>query len=401
MKKLSPALVFSVLGIATFASLVGTVSGTLAWYAYNTRTSLSYSGTSVENSVQLQIGLASTTQMAIPENGPWSQMTEVKYDDDPVYYYFAPLGQGLDSTIINYYLGQKGYATTRLCPVTSGYYDPTIHTSPIELKAAPTTEHSTCDLSAEKTNFLYLPFVFRASNDKTTVNNFLENKEIWLTDAKGAASSSNPNAHVYKALRVHFNRNDADYASDFIVNPDATVDGQTKVGGLLDLTCDGLYDFDENGEIFYGEWDKVTMPNPSVNMLPNYQPGGESPIYDLNNDGSVVTKADTFKARHHTGTSYYDYAALNSVPIRTAKYSCLDSIKPKRSSEDGHLENLNPANPTSVCKTANAAGHCIGRVDATIWLEGWDFSVIDEEEGYAFDFGLTFEINRAGSASQL
>ena len=64
MKKSKPAkLLLGVLGLATFASLVGTVSGTLAWYAYSTRATISYSGTSVNNTVQLQIGIASPDKM--------------------------------------------------------------------------------------------------------------------------------------------------------------------------------------------------------------------------------------------------------------------------------------------------------------------------------------------------
>ena len=64
MKKSNPAkLIFSFLGLATFASLVGTVSGTLAWYTYSTRATVSYSGTSVSNTVQLQIGIASHTKV--------------------------------------------------------------------------------------------------------------------------------------------------------------------------------------------------------------------------------------------------------------------------------------------------------------------------------------------------
>ena len=69
MKKSKPAkLLLGVLGLATFASLVGTVSGTLAWYAYSTRATVSYSGTSVNNTVQLQIGIASPKKAL--SNGP-------------------------------------------------------------------------------------------------------------------------------------------------------------------------------------------------------------------------------------------------------------------------------------------------------------------------------------------
>ena len=46
-----------------------------------------------------------------------------------------------------------------------------------------------------------------------------------------------------------------------------------------------------------------------------------------------------------------------------------------------------------------SAENFIGRVDATIWIEGWDYSVIDEEIAHAFDLGLTFEINKIGAGS--
>ena len=87
MKKLNTAkTLFGFLGLATFASLVGTVSGTLAWYSYTTRVTVSYSGTSIENTVQLQIGIASETKMP-HVNGDadneefWTTMTETTFEE--------------------------------------------------------------------------------------------------------------------------------------------------------------------------------------------------------------------------------------------------------------------------------------------------------------------------------
>ena len=392
MKKLSPALVFSVLGIATFASLVGTVSGTLAWYAYNTRTTISYSGTSVENTVQLQIGLSSDTPIVI-DNDDWNNTMGEPEVVNGKYCYFAPLGYGLDSGVINAYLGAKGYATTELSPVTSGYYDPDDPLCDFSLKAAPTTEHHASDLPASQKNYLKLPFIFRASKSKTNPNDFAADQELWLTDAKGAASSAY-DGNVYKAMRIFFDRDDANYDTDFIVNPDASTSGETKVGGLLDLTCDDYYDFDNDGEIIYGDWDKTALPDPTIKRSNYYQPGGEAPIYDLNNDGSIVDSTDTFKSRHHTGSAYYTYEALNSIPFKTAKYKSVEAVKPARNSTNGRLTNVDPDHPTSVCKTGGAADKYIAHVDAYIWLEGWDFAVIDEEQLHRFDLGLTFEVNK-------
>ena len=396
MKRISPAIVFGFLGLATFASLVGTVSGTLAWYAYNTRTSLSYSGTSVENSVQLQIGLASDSPIVI-DNDDWNNTMGEPEVVNGKYCYFAPLGYGLDSAVINAYLGTKGYATTELCPVTSGYYNPDDPLSVFGLKSAPTVEHRVSDSPAKQTNYLKLPFIFRASKSKTSPNDYAENQELWLTDARGAASSAN-DGNVYKALRVFFDRQDSDYDTDFIVNPNVNDSGETKVGGLLDLSGDKYYDFDEDGEFFYGEWDETLLADPSSllsnsGFVPPEAPN-PNPIYDLNGTGNVVEKATTFDARHHDNTKYYTYENLNNIPIKTAKYQSLESIKPNRNSVNGQLTNKDNNHPTSVCKTGGADVNYIGFVDAYIWLEGWDFAVVDEEQWHAFDFGLTFEINK-------
>lgn len=403
MKKLKPALVFGFLGIATFVSLVGTVSGTLAWYAYNARATLSYSGTSVENSVQLQIGLACAHEMVADGSDEMDDFLDLM--DEPIvingtYNYFAPLGYGIGSSVINAYLKTFGYATNELEPVTSGYYDPTVGS--FSLKEAPSEHNLVPNVEAKKTNYLKLPFIFRASKSLSETPDYMENAEIWLTDAKGAASSAS-DGNIYKAMRIYLDRDDSEYSNDFIVNPDANASGETRVGGLLDLSADGYYDFNENGELFYGEYDD------SVNLadfLSDSAYGtGANPITNINGDGTEVAHSNTFAARHHKDAKYYDYNDLHKVndsdpyiPVKTAKYESLSAIKPVRNATTGALSNPE-GKITSVCKTADAAGGYIGRVDAYIWLEGWDFAVIDEEQRHAFDMGLTFEINKASNNS--
>ena len=400
MKKLKPALVFSFLGIATFASLVGTVSGTLAWYAYNSRVTLSYSGTSVENSVQLQIGLACAHEMEADgsdEMDDFLATMETPEVINGVYYYFAPMGYGLSSSVINAYLKTFGYATNELEPITSGYYDPQVHNS-FAPKAAPKAENPSLIEDAKQKNYLKLPFIFRASKSKSNVADYIEGAEVWLTDAKGAASSVN-DGNVYKAMRLFFDRNNTDYTTDFIVNPDANAAGETKVGGLLDLSMDGYYDFDGTKEAIYGEWDKTALADPTTLLNEPYEaPAGGAPYYDLNGTGNTVDSGNTFNARHHEYVQYYDYADINNIPFRTAKYESLSSVKPIRDPSTGKLSNPE-GKVTSVCVTKGAAMKYIGQVDAYIWLEGWDFNVVDKEQHHAFDMGLTFEINKASNNS--
>lgn len=386
MKKYTPVkLLVSFLGIATFASLVGTVSGTLAWYAYATRATLSYSGTSVSNTVQLQIGIASEKRIASYSG---SEMIEVTYPDDPNdqnYYYFAPLGVGLSSSAINAYLEANGFATNSLVPATSGAYN---RGDSFYLKQAPNEKLPFNSQATRKDTFATIPFVFRIVEDDTTNPvTYASDQELWLTDIKVQASDDEQ-GNVFKAIRIFVDRGD-DYEDDFILNPSATAAGSTKVGGLLDLSRDGYYDFDSrNREVIYGEYD-------STDGLSETGYNKESIIKDVN--GSGKTNPDTFTAKHYQGVKYYD--SLDACGIKSAAYESLSSIMPKRNDFTGKLENVDPDHSTAVCKTAGDEGHNLGRVDMTIYLEGWDFNVIDEEYEHKFDLGLTFEINKVGLSS--
>lgn len=408
-KKNTAKMLFAFLGLSTFASLVGTVSGTLAWYAYSTRANISFSGTSIENTVQLQIGIASATEMPHIDGDAdneefWNTMSLVQFDGDSTFYYFAPMGIGLSSEVINAYLSNNGFGTRRLGPLTTGYYDPEDSNCVFSLKKSPTSTHYQQDIPADKIDYIELPLVFRASKSKTSTDAYVSGQELWLTDATSEAYSDG-DGEVYKALRIFFDRNDTDYDTDFIVNPNAPGDvaGETKVGGLLDMTYDKYYDFDDNGEVIYGEWDKTLLPDPHTALSGSgytVPDGQENPVLDMNGSGRSVAAglddANTYCARHHEGVKYYEN--LDAIPFKTAKYESLGSVKPVRNSQNGVLSNADPLKPTSICKT-NSADNYLGRVTATIWLEGWDYSVIDEEIKHAFNLGLTFEINKIGANS--
>ena len=46
-----------------------------------------------------------------------------------------------------------------------------------------------------------------------------------------------------------------------------------------------------------------------------------------------------------------------------------------------------------IATTGNEAANYLARVTLTIWLEGWDHSVIDEEIDHSFNLGIQFEID--------
>lgn len=390
MKKISPTkLLFGFLGLATFASLIGSVSGSLAWYAYSTRASLSYTGTSVERTAQLQIGVISPVAITYAANEMVEDTTITDAQNN--HYYFAPIGSGLTSSILSKYLEANGYAKNFLVPITSGYYKPG---ETFALRKAPNLDgyyHNEIQSAATKDQYAYFKFIFRVAKDShAAVVEYIPNHEIWLTEAK-ARPSFTDQGDVSKALRVFVDRDDNNYGYDYIFNPSATQKGETKVGGLLDLGRDGTYDYDSNNnEIIFGEYNQAIADS---KRTANYQ--GANELVDVN--GSGATTHDTFTAKHEPGVNYYTKEKLEECEIKTAEYESINDILPEKNSITGELQNVDSTDPTSVCTTADSGDSYIARVNMAIYLEGWDFSVIDEEIGHLFDLGLTFEINKVAA----
>lgn len=389
MKKISPTkILFGFLGLATFASLVGSISGSLAWYAYSTRASLSYSGTSVERTAQLQIGVVSPVAINFAANEMVEDTTITDVNNN--HYYFAPLGSGLTTTILGKYLEANGYANNYLIPVTSGSYQ---SGDGFSLKKAPMLGSADIknNVASEKDQYASFQFVFRIPKGaNSNVTEYVADREIWLTDAKARRSTTN-DGNVFKSIRIYVDRLGS-YTSDYIFNPSASEAGATRVGGLLDLGRDKTYDYDaNNNEIIYGEYDESIADS---KRFTNYQgtPGDENPI-DVN--GSNYSGYDTFTARHEEGVNYYTKESLAECGIKTAQYYSLSDISPVRNAITGELTNPT-GNVVSICKT-DATDSYLGRVNMTVYLEGWDFTVVDEEVEHLFDIGLTFEINKVAA----
>ena len=88
--------------------LAGTVSGSLAWWAYSTRASISYQGTSVASSEQLQIGIkVDKDDIDLSD----FDMSEIEGIDG---YQFCDPGAGLPAEAIAHYLTEEGtYAVNK------------------------------------------------------------------------------------------------------------------------------------------------------------------------------------------------------------------------------------------------------------------------------------------------
>ena len=358
MKKFNTAkITFALLGIMTAVCAAGSIGSTLAWYAYSTRAIMSYTGTSVASTKNLQIGIASDVHL---DDMPDS-IQEVTFQGDSNYYYFATTGTGLTYDIIAKYLTVKQYATNEMEPTTTSSY--TTGVSNFSLKKSPNQSVHGNVTPAEKKNYLTIPFVFRIMNEN---NQYVANQELWLSKAV-ARANSNKDGNMYKAIRIFVDREDSIYGekNDFIFNPSASQGGRTRVGGLLHLSGSGYYDFDSNGEVLYGEYDQAALNDISSE---GYE--GEDVLYDVNGSGNS-TKATTFTAKHYPHTKYY--SSLNDDLFGHAEYKSLSDIAPARDELD-YINNADPEHPTSVCKT-DPNNHNLGRVDMTIYLPEVPYSV--------------------------
>ena len=396
MKKINPIKIgISILGLSTALALVGSISGTIAWYAYSTRALVSYSGTSAQSSAQLQIGLRAPERIQLLDEDP---LVDDVIEENGNFYYFTHLGSGgMPSSVINKYLGGSGFASTTLEPVSTYSYD---GSQPFALKNCPTTNNPNERSDAPTSKYVKIPFAFRVfttgANGQANATS-VENKEIYLSGAVAQVSSEK--LGIGKAIRLFVDRTGS--LTDYIFNPNSDNDGATKTAGVLDLSGNGYFDYDNNPanpdtylhEYIYGDYsfkEGYGWNNGFVN-----QGADDSDYHDINTTGADTTADDfdgtTFTSKHRNGIMHLDYShgekLEDYINMGSASYLGKNSVFPTKS--NGVLSGNN-----YVCKTAetSVSAKNIGSFDLTVYIEGWDFATINQHGNEYFNLGLTFEI---------
>ena len=193
-----------------------------------------------------------------------------------------------------------------------------------------------------------------------------------------AVSSGGVDTH--KGIRTYFENVNAD--TRFLVNPSSEEESsdprRCKVAGVLDLDGDGYYDYDlaTNREIIYGDYDHESA---SYSATPYAESVSDTPV-DANGSGS--TTPSTFVAKHRDGVYTVN---MNSLTPYYAYYDTLSTIRPTQG-EGGVFSGGKP-----VAITNNNG---IGYTNLTVYLEGWDFAVIDRIINTSFNLGIQFEVDR-------
>ena len=398
-------------GALVFAGFAGAISGSLAWWAYSTRASVAYQGTSINSSEQLQIGLKTTIDMSHYE------MTTDE-DNYPGYYFCDP-GAGLPADAIAHYLSTQGtYATNELQPITAGSFPKEGAVDPLALDlrnplVSGNPEHGR---TADEDKYVRIPLAFRVLRyNNSSTPTFTNGENIWLSDAVVEASVQEENSEVHKAIRMYtsgsvvtdVDRTDPENpvftyeAAKRLINPsdDSEDQGQTAVAGILDISGSGYYDsYDKGGKsycVVYGETNKTPQ---ELEELQNHDdedhhqsPSAHSGLIDFNqvfSPNQVLNDEQhksTFVSKYYKGTYHPKHLAEISPKYQT--FDTLGTVKPDDNDDDGRLVGDKP-----LCATKGQ--YAIADLDLTIWLEGWDHHVIDKENQHHFNLGLQFQISR-------
>ena len=391
-------VVLSLSAIGLTISFTGVISGTTAWYAYATRASLSYGGTSVSNTEQLQIGLkideenfSSQADLdsfihGLEEKGRTHEKLNGKD------YVFRKPGSPLSSNILSYYLSGQGYASNSLYPVTTKDFDWDSTSDSYQKKShsdfklySSLYAGETNQKEAKKEEYVYLPFAFRVLKiGHLSDPVYSKNQNIWLSDAQAVAtnSSGEEDSTIKDALRIFV---ETDHEEDFLLAPTSKEESvsYTTVAGLLDLNHDGYYDYDSyefgSREVLYGTYagNKNYTKNPEVS--------GQEKVDNINSVSDQDPILDNcFLAKHRSGVNRInDYSSLKRGK---AYYETRKTVAPDR--VQGKL-----SGGKVLCTTSDDEA-AVAEVGFTLYREGWDHQVTDNTLESRFSLGLTFEINK-------
>lgn len=358
----------------TAAALLATTAGSLAWYAYSRTAYFSFQGTSVTKSALLNVGIVDDDHYLSDDELIEFDLTREEHDGHSIL--FTQSMKGLSVDAIRRYLFYSPYAVDKLFPVTTQARS-IDDDSDLTLYKSPDYGNTTLDLIAETNEYVKIPFAFKIINDDAQ---YVPGVSVWLTEAVAQTSG----VDIHNALRIYVEGDE----EKFLMKPAdlSTNTGSTKVGGVLDLDGDGTYDYDrgygkQDKEFVYGQFDGTI----SHSTDPYGIPFEDAELDDVNGVGDV-SEASTFLAKHNEIARTAD---LSNATAKVAEYETFGTVNPSIDERGDYY-----AGETGIPLASTNSGSKIGYTTMTIFIEGWDHSVIDKAAGYSFNLGLRFEINR-------
>ena len=273
-------------------SLVGAITGTVAWYQYSTRSTVSFVGTSIRSSENLQIAFDKNNADDFSNDKTAAQTA-------------AQLAaQGLN---------------TELLPVTTGEIGAD-DALPAKLFANPVYQRFAYNNWVRADANAYVQFTVYLKLNKVENNEdpavVQEARKVYLSDLLIQDDASNEQGDISDAIRVHLH---SDHADMLLGKNDA----DTDVFGALDLNNDGhndtvetIYSFtnlDDTHEGVYGTQDAVQAKHKLADVAPSVDANGK-----LTGDhylGTLYSKALALpQGFNFDGLEYFEENGKDLVP---------------------------------------------------------------------------------------
>ena len=296
---------------AVTCALVGSITGTFAWYGYSTRGTAALTGTTIDKSANLQLGIVgASTQGNLESDGniAWSKIggglnqadikSYLENDMQRSYNSMKPTTSGINETkslVLN-----DNFDKLSLISDENPYYIEKTVQNDIAPKALPLYQYNNISEAANEDDYIVLPLAMRVSDLK---GNYLKGQEIYVSHADVSILNNKEDTKIASAMRVDFktfnelnDQNQAVDAKHVILAPgkvnsdnaDFTT-GKTELGGLLDLNGDGYVDVKEEDyaykarhELVYGYTEDSTLKTERVNIeISNSMLGGTNGVQGI------------------------------------------------------------------------------------------------------------------------
>jgi len=325
----------------------GSVSATYAWYQLSADKSIEINGTSFGRSTDLQIGFVSDVELTSDSLSYDTENSALEGKD--IYW---NKDEAISSDVVSYVLNETGYSDGDVFPVTSGKFDKgddfNLYQPPLNM-----VSFEALHRDAENKQYIHLELAFKTSGGYSTVSDVTEGTKIYLSSFKIAGTAKT-------AIRLRLSSDNLDNA---IIDPTAEDDGQTIVGGPLDLDQDGEYDYNETTkkEVYYGQND------------------------------SVVTYGDKYTKDINTTNRNYDCFDNPNQTAGVIPISNVDQLASKANFEslDKYIYTGIEEGIPAMCVTDENG---IGFLNFDIYLEGWDTSLINNLIGTTVGTAIEFSI---------
>lgn len=341
MKINKAKLLVGTLAIASVAATVGSISGTVAWFQYSTRSTVAYRGAAAHCTENLQIRLH---QVADNTNGIQDCATAWLQDLD---------SQAVEGFLKDSKVGRRT-AVNALTPVTSG--ELALGNVATDLYRNPIYQYPTMTSWKKATaidDYIELPLEFRVVDVNGAATNKLLAKKIYLSDLTIKAKTAGATTDISKAIRVSVKS--ASYAQTYALEGATDTNQSVTTYGNLDLNNDGVIDKDGNYEwdtrtaIDYGKNTATGATNVAEAQRTSEKGSGA-------NDVKIANDADPYKilGKELGSTVADDAESASTTYFAVTVRIYLEGWTPLDATNFGATGNVTPTLIWDVAKTVAA-----------------------------------------------